>query len=443
MQLTKKKGLSNVKLALTAATTALLGASCMAHAEKPPILQDWKINTAVLYYGEFNRVTAGEGMIGGTKTFDDDSVLNLKLTFDALTGASPNGAVAQPTAQTFTKPSGGGEYQTAANATPLYKGFKDSRVQFNGQWTQPLGTNYIISGGGHISKEYDYLSLGGNSSLAYDFNNKNSTVSVGLSYFYDTYNPVGGIPKPLAVMLPGTGQSGGDDDNNYNPNDPTRLSKDDTKTTADIMVGFTQVINRQMIMQFNYSYSAVNGYLNDGYKRLSRVNSNGETVDYLYESRPDTHTKQSVFTQAKYAFDNDALKNTVLDVSYRYMWDDWQINSHTIDSRFYIPIGNDSYLEPHFRVYQQSAADFYQPFINENDTLPTYASSDLRIGEMTTYTVGLKYGTFVNGDDELSFRLEYYSQKPTNAGFEEPGVLADQNLYETVDALIGQVTYSF
>ena len=436
MQLTKKKTSNkvNVKLALTAATTALLGASCAVNATTPE-LDTWSFDTAVLYYGEIDRVTATEVLLGATKTFEDDSVLSLKFTFDALTGASPNGAVAQPTTQTFTRPSGNGEYQTAANETPIYDGFRDTRVQFNGQWTQPLASNYTVSGGVHFSKEYDYLSLGINSSLAYDFNNKNSTFSVGGSYFQDTYNPVGNIPKPLAVMIPGSGDADVDD--------PTRIGKDDTKSTADIIFGFTQVINRRMIMMANYSYSMVDGYLNDPYKRLSRVNANGEAVDYVYESRPDSRSKQSVFTQAKYNFGGQLLNNTVLDVSYRYMWDDWQIDSHTVDSRFYIPIGTNSYLEPHFRIYQQSAAEFYRPFLNETDALPNYASADLRIGEMTTYTLGLKYGTFVNGDDELSFRLEYYTQKPTNAGFDEPGVLASQDLYEPVNAIIAQVTYSF
>ena len=443
MQLTHKKAGNkvNIKLALTAATSALLGLSSVAQANEASALDSWSFDTAVLYYSEMDRVTATEAMIGATKTFDDNSTLALKFTFDALTGASPNGAVPQPTTQTFTRPSGNGEYQTPANETPIYDGFRDTRVQLNAQWTQPLASVYTVSGGVHISKEFDYLSLGLNSSVAYDFDRKNSTIALGISYFQDTYNPVGGVPDPLSVMIAGTG---GDS----NPNDPTRLGKDDTKSTADIMVGFTQVINRRMITQFNYSYSMVDGYLNDPYKRLSRINSNGEALDYVYESRPDSREKQSIFAQAKYNFggvllENTMLNNTVLDISYRYMWDDWQINSHTIDSRFYIPIGTNSYLEPHFRIYQQSAADFYQPFLYKEDRLPAYASADLRIGEMTTYTVGLKYGTIVNGDDELSFRLEYYTQKPSNAGFNEPGVLASQDLYESVNAIIGQVTYSF
>ena len=223
----------------------------------------------------------------------------------------------------------------------------------------------------------------------------------------------------------------------------TRIGSEDTKTTADILLGFTQVINRRMITQFNYSYSMVDGYLTDPFKVISVVDGvSGFTQDNIYESRPDTRVKQSIYAQSLYHFDS-----VVLDVSYRYMWDDWEIDSHTIDSRFRIPLGDtfgtESYLQPHFRFYQQSAAEFYQPFLIDGAALPDYASADYRIGEMTTFTVGLKYGLLVNHGHDLSFRLEYYRQTPTDAGFDEPGVLKDVELYPTIDAIIAQVTYSF
>lgn len=431
---------TNIKAALTIATAALLGTNNVALAESTTNTQEsvWEFDSAFLFYSEVDRVSAGEAIFNARKTFDTEEVLNLKLTIDALTGASANGAVAQPTVQTFTRPSGNGQYEIASGDTPLDDTFHDTRVQLNGQWTQLIAPNYTASGGLHLSKEYDYLSLGVNGNIAVDFDRKNSTVSAGFSYFHDTFTPEGGIPKPFASMLIG------------DSNDPswdeefakTRIGSEDDKTTADILLGFTQVINRRMLMQFNYSYSTVNGYLTDPFKILSVVDSNGVAQDYVYESRPDKRVKQSVFTQSLYHFET-----TVLDVSYRYMWDDWEITSHTIDSRFRIPLGDgfgkESYLQPHLRVYQQSAADFYKPFLLDNEVLPAFASADYRIGEMTAFTVGLKYGMLVNNGHELAFRLEYYRQTPTDAGFDEPGVLKDVDLYPAIGAIIAQVTYSF
>ncbi len=429
----------NIKAALSLATGALLGTSILtAGAAQAEEVDEWQFDSAFLLYSEVDRVTATEAIIAGTKVFENDEILSLKLTVDALTGASANGAVAQPKAQTFTRPSGNGQYVTPAGETPLDDTFHDTRVQLNGQWTQPLSENITGSVGGHFSKEYDYLSLGVNGNLAYDFNKKNSTISMGLSYFQDTFTPEGGIPKPHSSMLVGD-SSAPEWDTEFAK---TRIGDSDDKSTADILVGFTQVINRRMITAFNYSYSMVDGYLTDPFKVVSVLNNDGLAQDYIYESRPDSRVKQSTFMQAKYNFD-DSLLNTVADVSYRYMWDDWGINSHTIDTRFTVPVGATSYIEPHIRFYQQGAADFYQPYIIEEQAPIGFVSADYRIGEMTAVTVGAKYGVVLNDGNELSFRLEYYRQTPTNAGFAELSALKGQDIYPVVEALIAQVSYSF
>jgi len=432
------KAKTNIKAALSIATSALLGTSAVTEVAQAKEADEWQFDSAFLLYSEADRVTAGEVTIAGTKTFSNDEVLTLKATIDALTGASANGAVAQPNAQTFTRPSGNGQYITQAGDIPLDDTFHDTRVQFNGQWTQALSENITGSIGGHLSKEYDYLSIGINGNFAYDFNKKNSTVSMGVSHFQDEFTPEGGIPKPLSSMLVGDSDSP-EWDSEFAK---TRIASSDDKNTTDILIGFSQIINRRMITAFNYSYSMVDGYLTDPFKVVSVLNSEGLAQDYTYEYRPDSRVKQSTFMQAKYHFDED-LFNTVLDISYRYMWDDWDINSHTIDSRFNIPLSRASYLEPHIRFYQQSAADFFKPFITEQHKSANFVSADYRIGEMSAVTVGAKYGIVLNGDNEASFRLEYYRQMPTNAGFTEPEALNSVNVYPVVEAIIMQVSYSF
>jgi hypothetical protein len=427
------KKVANINLALAAATCALLGSQASADT----LTDGWQIDTALLAYSEQDRVSAVEAVIAGQKDFGDEHIFSGKLVVDALTGASASGAVAQPGVQTFTRPSGNGQYQIAAGDLPLDDTFHDTRVQLNGQWTQPVWEDMRVSAGAHLSKEYDYLSLGLNGSLARDFNQKNTTVSAGLSYSYDTIDPEGGRPVPLSSMVVDLGQYANEAD--YRAAfDATRLDGSDNKTTTDILFGLTQVINRRTIMQFNYGYSSVDGYITDPFKVLSVVNDQGLTQDLVYENRPDKRSKHNFYWQTKYAMDNG-----VVDVSYRFATDDWQIDSHTVDSRLRFNLAEGSYIQPHFRYYQQSAAEFYQPFLTENQALPMYASADYRLGEMTAYTLGLEYGMLVDNDHRLTFRLEYYQQDPKNNGVDAPGVLADQELYPSVKALIAQVSYSF
>ena len=439
----------DLKSLLTIAATALLSTapSSIAHAETVDqtlsqsnryVEDNWSFDTAFLGYSEGDRVSAAEGVFSATRLFENDEVLNIKLTVDALTGASANGAVAQPNVQTFTRPSGSGQYTVAPGDTPLDDTFHDTRVQLNAQWTQPLFDHTRVSGGVHLSKEYDYLSLGLNSNVAIDFNQKNSTISFGGSLFQDTITPEGGIPIAFSSMAIRTDQNDSEWQNEFND---TRSGSEETKLTADVLLGFTQVINRRMLMQFNYSYSVVDGYMTDPFKIISVVNSEGLTQDNIYENRPDKRTKQSMYVQSMYHFDI-----TVLDLSYRYMSDDWDVVSHTIDTRFRIPFGNDSYIQPHIRYYQQNAANFFSPFLNQEEykiSPPNFTSADYRIGEMSTYTLGVKYGTVINHGNDISFRLEYYHQSPTDSGFESPGALAQLSLYEPIEALIFQMNYSF
>jgi hypothetical protein len=439
MQLTNKP--ISIGAALAAATCALLGAPVANAGESDEL---WKFDTALMYYGETDRVTAVEAIIAATKDFGDEHIFSGKVTIDGLTGASATGAVAQPTAQTFTRPSGNGNYVTPAGETPLDDTFHDTRLQLTANWTQPIADNMRATGGFNFSNEYDYLSFAVNGSLAYDLNQKNTTLSLGLSYAFDTIKPEGGIPLALSSVV--INPNGDDDNEQENENNSefeddfnlSRVGDSDNKDTVDLMVGVTQVINRRMLMQFNYGLSMVDGYTTDPFKYLSVVNEQGLTQDLLYENRPTQRTRNSFYWQTKYAMDFG-----VADISYRFATDDWKIDSHTIDSRLRINLTDSTYIQPHLRYYQQAAAEFYRPFLLEDDALPEFASADYRLGEMTAYTVGLKYGMTLDNGNELAFRLEYYQQTPKNAGFNEPGVLQDVDLYPSLKAVIAQVSYRF
>jgi hypothetical protein len=100
----------------------------------------------------------------------------------------------------------------------------------------------------------------------------------------------------------------------------------------------------------------------------------------------------------------------VLDASYRYMTDDWEIDSHTVDLRLRWPLGESSYIEPHLRFYTQSEADFYTISLVDGVELPRFASADYRLGNFDAITAGLKYGWRTRNGNEMSIRAE---RKPT------------------------------
>ena len=426
------KPFNNVSKALSAAACALLGGG----AAQAKAGEAWDVDTALMLYSETDRVQTAEGIVQLSHDFGDEHVFSGKLVLDTLTGASANGAVPQPSVQTFTRPSGGGQYSVSAGDTPLDDTFKDTRVQANGQWTQPLSQNFTISAGLHFSNEHDYQSFAFNGSLARDFNHSNTTLSLGLSQAMDVSSPEGGRPVALSAMVVNNGQFGSNGAY-QRAIDATRLEGEGSRDTTDLILGLTQVMSRNWITQFNVGLSEVSGYLNDPYKIVSVVDGEGSAVSQLYESRPDTRSKQFVYLQSKYH-----LRKSIADISFRFTTDDWGLDSQQLELRYRMPFGAHSYVQPHLRFYQQSAVDFYHRFLSAEDSLPDYASADYRIGEMTATTVGLKFGHVLAGGNEFSLRLEYYQQQSSGQA-STLSALQGLELYPTVDAFILQFGYRF
>jgi hypothetical protein len=439
----------SVAAALAAATCTLLGTG----APEPVQAQEepgWGFDTALLYYGEDDdRIQDLSLSVLARRTFVDDRYLSLGLTVDALTGASPNGALPMSVPQTFTQPSGRRTYTTPAGELPLDDTFQDTRVALTANWQQPLGRLYKIDFGASASSEFDYLHTGLNAKLSRDFNNRNTTLSAGFAAAHDSIDPVGRTPVPLTPMRLADNE---DDDDEGNDGGGGGGGSTESKDVLDFVVGVTQVASRNLILQANYSYSDSSGYLVDPYKVLSVVNGvTGDVVPivptpgidgpshlYLYENRPDERIKHSLYTQAKYYMDGK-----VLDASYRYMTDDWEIDSHTIDLRLRWPMSDRTYLEPHLRFYTQTAAEFYQLSLIDGDPLPEYASSDHRLGDFDAITLGLKVGWKTAGGNDVNVRLEYYSQSANVSSSQLIGNQPGRDNVPDLNAIIFQIGYRF
>ena len=436
--MSKNTNQKSISATLATATCALLGGTIAApvDAQEEPA---WDFNTSLLYYGEDNdRVQDASISMLARRTFYDDRALTMGLTIDALTGATPNGGIKQNTPQTFTRPSGNDVFTTPANTLPLDDTFRDTRVAVNASWQQPLGRLYTFNVGASASKEYDYLHLGANAKISRDFNKRNTTVSAGLAFAADSIDPEGGAPTPLTPML--------DVDDLSN-----RLGEQD-KDIVDLVFGVTQVISRNLVVQANYSFSDSSGYLNDPFKIVAVVDGvTGDVIprtppsgdvgpshEYIFESRPDTRTKHSLYGQAKYY-----MAGKVLDASYRYMTDDWDIDSHTVDLRYRWPINDKHYLEPHLRFYTQTAADFYRVGVVDGDPLPSHATHDYRLGEFDAITAGLKYGWETRNGNEMSVRLEVYQQRGSIPADRLIGNQVGLVQYPDLDAVIFQYSYRF
>jgi Protein of unknown function (DUF3570) len=391
-----------LRLRLMAASCALLGSAAARAQTTADEEQPWQVDTALLYYKEnAGLLQAIEPAVTLRNDFGDERIFHGGFVLDTLSGASPNGAIPSHQPQTFASPSStsltpkaGAKttlYTIAPGALPADPHFKEQRAAGDLDWTQPFGVNNSIGFGGHLSTEHDFTSVAVNTSVSHDFNQKNTTLSAGLNEEYDQIHAHGGNPVPAS--------------------DYTLLEREgkQTKNVAGALLGVTQVMSRNWIGQLSYTYDRSHGYLTDPYRILSVVDATGLVNGYRYESRPDLRVRQSLYWGNKVA-----IGPTVLDLSYRRGKDDWGVNSNTVDTQLRIDVGNGAYLEPHVRWYRQSAADFYQLYVNQAAPLPIDMSADPRLAAFDATTIGLKFGVKLRDNSDLSLRLEEYQQKPSD-----------------------------
>ncbi len=441
MQLKPKPALPkapNARRRLMAASCALLsaGAARSQQANIAPagsgLLEDWSVDTALAYYHEDGRIHAVEPVVDLSKVYANGQSLNFDVTFDALSGASPNGALTSHAPQTFASPSGASltgphTYTTGPGQLPVDPNYHDDRLAAGGSWTVPITRVTQVSVGGKLSDEHDFFSATVNASIAHDFNEKNTTVSLGVNNEYDSLKPIGGAPVPGSdyALFEKTGGK--------------------TKDGAGALLGVTQVITRNWLTELNISVDRFTGYLNDPYKITSIIDTTGNTTGYEYESRPDERTRKSAYWENRVTLTSQVSTA----VSFRYFTDDWGVRSDTAQLHLRWWMANrDHYVEPSFRWYRQTAADFYTPFIL-NTAAPSTGneSADSRLGPFHALTFGLKFaeqladqGNHVGS--EFSARVEYYQQI-----FDEtapvPAGLRGLDLYPDLKAILVQIGWRF
>lgn len=445
MQL-KKPG--SIRNALTVATYSLLSSS-PATAIAEDSNSEWLFDSAVLKYSEKGRVEVTEPVISFKKIYQVDESIEYKLVYDAMTGASPNGATPADTPQVFTGASGKSECRVEANETPLCD-FSDQRVAFSVVSEKPIHETLGRTYGAALSIEGDYVSLGINANYKKDLNNKLTTMTTGLAVNLDLIAPIGGTPQALTNINEPTPTGGGGGDENEDEDEDEGEEDTEVKMTFDIFFGITQIVNRRTLMQFNYSHGTTRGYQTDPYKVVSEVDptTGGPIVTestapeqykhvHYYEKRPDERDTNSLFWKTVVNLGQDVIR-----VSYRYFWDDWGIKSHTLELKYRWELPGRFFLQPHYRYYQQTAADFYRHSLLKGETMPEYVSADFRLAEMESQTIGIKFGTLIGESAKLDIRWETLEQTGDSYPKDAIGDLKKQNLYPTLEASIVQISFS-
>lgn len=426
MQLTQKKKRQRkgdaVRSLLSAASASLLLAVPLAHAEdahqhhaedvhqhhaEGAPEQPWRVDAGAMSYSEKDRISVTELNFRARRQLGEESALTLRADYDSVSGASPTGTTKIQTT-------------SGASGTAYMASFQATRTAVGVDWETGLSPDTRLTLSGDHSSSKMNKSSGIGATVARDFNQRNTTLVAGASYSADTMD--------MDIMTELT------------PSDTATIrATSEKKDQIDLQLGVTQVLARGTLLQLNFIHSDASGYMTNPHKLISIVHPlTGETLTYspLTEKRPDKRDSNALYAQI-----NHALGSGVLYSSYRYFQDDWGIKAHTVDLKYRQPITESLYVQPHIRVYTQSAADFYRSMLAVGET-PAYASADHRLTKLQTNSIGLKLGYKPAFGGELTARAEVLRQNGEQHPQDAIGVQRTADLFPELEATIFHIGYT-
>jgi hypothetical protein len=218
--------------------------------------------------------------------------------------------------------------------------------------------------GGSISTERDYESRFVNLGGRMDFNQKQTTLNLGLSY---TNSAIAAILNTTALRS--TNAAAYQNQITQSPVDGS-LTLHGLRQAWTTHLGLTQVINKDALMELGMGYTRSTGFQENPYKLawIFGVNSNAppdsnglvraDGYDFL-EQRPDVRNQWNWSARwAQYVAPFDAA----VHLDYQFAHDDWGINAHTFAADWVQPLSSGWTVTPRVRYYSQDAANFYQPY---------------------------------------------------------------------------------
>jgi Protein of unknown function (DUF3570) len=294
---------------------------------------------------------------------------------------------------------------------------------------------------GGISDEPDFYSNFGSVNLSHELNDKLTTLSIG-------YNGSSNQISRSTDHVHGSGvehNHGGSDSPNY-------PLLNETSYFNGLNLGVSQILSKNTLFQSTAGYTNQSGYLSNPYKYVYirgevtaeeyyqiEQASTGTPFDWnsvtqlemvgielFREARPDQRNLFSLSNRINhYIPELDATAHA----DYRFFTDDWGINSHTLELKWFQSLPNGFTVTPSFRYYTQSQADFFAPYFLA-PRADGYYTSDFRMADFGAVSGGVTFSKQFSKGLTLDAGFEYYTrQSDLKLGGGQDTSYADYNYY--------------
>ncbi len=325
------------------------------------------------YYQQDGEHSAVEGGIGTQELTDFVNTIKINIPYDSVNTISLDASY-----DTYTSAS-----TAMIDWTVSGPSHSDERTYANLHYSRIIKNDQTISLGGGFSSEWDVLSLSTSAGWQKAFNNENNILGFDVNYLHDNWSLI--YPTELrASFKSGNGL------------------ETDIRQTLGLNTSYSFVINRKMQAQLVYNLTAQFGLLSTPFHRVffatdtTGWNFELDRIKRLPDNLVDRDIERLPNEKFKHAFavrtSNYISSWLVVRSFYRYYFDSFGINAHTVSLEFPIKPTRFISMYPFYRFHTQTAASYFAPFF-EHTTDETYYTSDYDLSAFSShkYGVGIKY----------------------------------------------------
>ena len=230
-----------------------------------------------------------------------------------------------------------------------------------------------------VSTEDDYTSAAAGANATIDFNERNTTLALGV---------------------------GRSNDRVQSTIEPTLNARRDTR---DYLLGITQLLDRNALIQSNITRSKGTGYYNDPYRLTQSLFRSGQfqSLQLIADVRPSARAQWAWLTRFKRSLPE---QKALVTAEYRYFTDDWGIRAHTLYGSWLQTVNDVWKWEAGLRYYSQRQADFYRAEVLTRP-VPVFTSSDQRIAGFGALEPSVKVIWQVTDAAALDVGVSLYRQQ--------------------------------
>jgi hypothetical protein len=243
--------------------------------------------------------------------------------------------------------------------------FTEIRHQGNlgGGYEFDLGEAQLLLGvSGRVSREPDYLSVGGGISAQLSLAQRTTILRLNLGYVHDEV-------RRLTVTSDGRMESLTFGDRSF---DALALS-----------VSWEQILSPTTYVEVGYQYGYMDGYLANAYRQV-RVGS-----FFVDENHPGTRRRHTVMGHLAHYV---RKSRTGLHLFYRAYLDNWDIGALTPEARVYQALARFAQLRVRYRYYRQTRSFFYAEDYGAMGPDDGFVTNDPKMSAFHSHLLGFQFG---------------------------------------------------